>query len=180
VEAGKISAEKGETFMRDAKRKVPDFGKYNAIKEEMDAELIVLAPERMKIMPLYARAMTPFDFRNPDHVDQVVSYIERNFEYYRKPSERVKQEARERGFPTEYPDDWLKGLRGLLVQGYEKTIEQPPVQNALRRLSFDGYVTRKNRTAPLNYAIYKPQQVKSITGNDGQFALETKDTRYSL
>ena len=180
VEAGKISAEKGETFMRDAKRKVPDFGKYNAIKEEMDAELIALAPERMKIMPLYARAMTPFDFRNPDHVDQVVSYIERNFEYYRSPSEQVKQEARERGFPTAYPDDWLKGLRGLLVQGYEKTIEQPPVQNALRRLSFDGYVTRKNRTAPLNYAIYKPQQAKSITGNDGDFSLETKDMRYSL
>jgi len=180
VEAGKISAEKGETFMRDAKRKIPDFGKYAAIKEEMDAELIALAPERMKIMPLYARAMTPFDFRNPDHVDQVVSYIERNFEYYRKPSEQVKQEARERGFPTEYPDDWLKGLRGLLVQGYEKTIEQPPVQNALRRLGFDGYVTRKNRTAPLNYAIYKPQQAKSITGNDGDFSLETKDMRYSL
>lgn len=180
VEAGKISAERGETFMRDAKRKIPDFGKYTAIKEEMDAELIALAPERMKIMPLYARAMTPFDFRNPDHVDQVVSYIEQNFEYYRNPSERVKQEARERGFPTAYPDDWLKGLRGLLVQGYETTIEQPPVQNALRRLGFDGYVMRKNRTAPLNYAIYKPQQVKSITGNDGQFSVETKDMRYSL
>ena len=180
VEAGKISAEKGETFMRDAKRKVPDFGKYNAIKEEMDAELIALAPERMKIMPLYARAMTPFDFRNPDHVDQVLRHIEQNFEYYRNPSERVKQEARERGFPTAYPDDWLKGLRGLLVQGYETTIEQPPVQNALRRLGFDGYVMRKNRTAPLNYAIYKPQQAKSITGNDGDFSLETKDIRYSL
>jgi hypothetical protein len=180
VEAGKISAEKGETFMRDAKRKVPDFGKYNAIKEEMDAELIALAPERMKIMPLYARAMTPFDFRNREHVDQVVRYIEQNFEYYRNPSERVKQEARERGFPTAYPDDWLKGLRGLLVQGYETTIEQPPVQNALRRLGFDGYVMRKNRTAPLNYAIYKPQQAKSITGNDGDFSLETKDIRYSL
>lgn len=180
VEEGKISAEKGVAFMRDAKRSIPDFDKYSVIKDEMDAELIDLAPKRMQIMPLYARAMTPFDFRNPDHVSQVMRYIESNFEYIRNPSERVKQEALERGFPTEYPDNWLKGLRGLLVQGYEKTIEQPPVQNAFRRLGFDGYITRKNRTSPLNYAVYQPQQVKSVTGNDGQFSLETKDIRYSL
>lgn len=180
VEEGKISAEKGVAFMRDAKRSIPDFDKYSVIKDEMDAELIDLAPKRMQIMPLYARAMTPFDFRNPDHVSQVMRYIESNFEYIRNPSERVKQEALERGFPTEYPDNWLKGLRGLLVQGYEKTIEQPPVQNAFRRLGFDGYITRKNRTSPLNYAVYQPQQVKSVTGNDGQFSLETKDVRYSL
>lgn len=180
VEEGKISAEKGVAFMRDAKRSIPDFDKYSVIKDEMDAELIALAPKRMQIMPLYARAMTPFDFRNPDHVSQVMRYIESNFEYIRNPSERVKQEALERGFPTEYPDNWLKGLRGLLVQGYEKTIEQPPVQNAFRRLGFDGYITRKNRTSPLNYVVYQPQQIKSVTGNDGQFSLETKDIRYSL
>jgi hypothetical protein len=181
VEAGKITEAEGVEFMRDVKRSVPDFGKYDAIKSEMDDALLALSPSRMKIMPLYARAMNPFDFRNKEHVEQVVDYITRRQEFDRSVGE-VAKEINEKigGAPTTNTENILKGLKGLLVQGYEKTIVDPMVQHAIRRLNFDGYLVRRNRQSPISYAIYQPKQLKSITGNDGQFSLETNDIRYSL
>lgn len=181
VEAGKITEAEGVEFMRDAKRSVPEFGKYDSIKSEMDEALLALSPNRMKIMPLYARAMTPFDFRNKEHVEKVVDYITRRQEFDRSVGE-VAKEINEKigGAPTTNTENILRGLKGLLVQGYEKSIADPMVQHAIRRLGFDGYTVRRNRQAPISYAVYQPQQVKSITGNDGQFSLETKDMRYSL
>lgn len=181
VEAGKITEAEGVEFMRDVKRSVPDFGKYDAIKSEMDDALLALSPNRMKIMPLYARAMTPFDFRNKEHVERVVDYITRRQEFDRSVGE-VAKEINEKigGAPTTNTENILRGLKGLLVQGYEKTITDPMVQHAIRRLGFDGYAVRRNRQSPISYAVYQPKQLKSITGNDGQFSLETKDVRYSL
>lgn len=177
VKEGKITAEDGNEFMRQVKRKIPDFGKYNAIKEEVDAELIALSPERMKIMPLYARSETPFDFRNSEHVYQVSSIVDRGDV---RLSEEAIQEARRLGVPSEYPDQWYRGLPGLIKQGYPKTIESPQVQKAIRKLGFDGYIVRHNRNAPLTYVVYDNNQVKSVTGNLGDYSLETKDIRYSL
>ena len=180
VEAGKITAEKGEAFMRDAKRAIPEFDRYKSIKDEVDAEMMELAYQRMKIMPLYARSMTPFDFRNPDHREQVVSYIERRTDLSRKVSEAAREEARRLGVPSEFTEEDLKGLRGHLKNGFTTTIEKARVQQAIRALGFDGFISRKAINSPLTYGVYKPQNVKSITGNLGDFSLESKDVRYSL
>jgi hypothetical protein len=180
VEAGKMTEAKGIEFMRDVKRSIPDFGKYKAIKSEMDELLLSLSPNRMKIMPLYARAMNPFDFSNPDHIKQVMDYA-RIEGLDRKVGEVAKEVTREiGGAPTTNVENIIDGLKGILVQGYPKVVERPDIMQAIRRLNFDGYVVRHNRQSPLSYAVFQPQQVKSITGNDGQFSLETKDMRYSL
>lgn len=180
VSKGKMTEEEGKEFMRDVKRRVPDFGDYKAIKKEMDDVLLSLSPNRMKIMPVYARAVNPFDFRNKEHVEQVVNYITSHVEIDRKVSDQVKEINKLiGGAPTTNTENILNGLSGNLSQGYASFIEKPEVQRAIRRL-FDGYNVRRNRTAPISYAVFKPNHLKSITGNDGQFNLETKDIRYSL
>jgi hypothetical protein len=177
VDGGSMTEKEGADFMRQVKRKAPEFGSFGDLERETRAALIDLSPTRSAIMPLYARADTPFDFRNPDHVAQIAQAVRRPDA---KLSEEFKQEAREMGAPTEYPDQWYRGLPGLLKQGYLTTIEQEPVQTAIRRLGFDGYVARRNRNSPVVYAVYKPEQVKSATGNLGEFSREAKDIRYSL
>lgn len=177
VENGSMTEKEGADFMRQVKRKAPDFGNFGDLERETRAALIDLSPTRSAIMPLYARAETPFDFRNPEHVAQVVKAVKRPDA---KLSEAAKQEAKEMGVPTEYPDHWYRGLPGRLKQGFTTSMEDEPVQTAIRRLGFDGYVSRRNRTSPLVYAVYKPEQVKSVTGNIGEFDRESKDVRYSL
>ena len=181
VSNDKITEAQGERFMRDAGRKIPEFGSYDLIKKEMDEALLSLAPDRMKIMPLYARAVTPFDFRNKEHVQQVMAAYNYTQEMDRKIGEVAKQVNKEiGGAPTVNVENILDGLKGILAQGYPKVVERPDIIRTIRKLGFDGYITRRNRNAPMSYAVFKPEQVKSVTGNDGKFSPETKDVRYSL
>jgi hypothetical protein len=177
VEKGSMAENEGANFIRQAKRKIPDFGKFGDLEKEVRAGLIDLSPTRMSIMPLYARAETPFDFRNPEHIAQVASVVRRPDP---KLSEKAIKEARELRMPSEYPDNWYRGLPGLLKQGFLTSIEQEPVQTAIRKLGFDGYVGRQNRNSPVVYAVYKPEQVKSVTGNIDGYGREIKDIRFSL
>jgi hypothetical protein len=180
VANGSITEAEGRDFMRDAKRAIPEFGKYDKIKKEVDEVLLSLSPSTRKIMPLYARAMNPFDFRNKEHVQRVMDYYDIG-NVDRKVSDTAKDVIKQTGGgPTVYVDEILKGLKGILAQGYPKVVENPAVMKAIRDLDFDGYIVRRNRTAPMSYAVFQPKQLKSITGNDGQFSLETKDVRYSL
>jgi hypothetical protein len=163
VEKGTITKKYGDDFMKQAKRSAPKYGDFGDIEQEVYDALLDLSPSRMTIMPLYARAMAPFDFESKEHVDQVMNWVANNTQY-----------------PQDFPEKWLAGLRGRISQGLWQAIEDKRVQQAIRALSFDGFTVRENRASAKNYAVYQPQQVKSVTGNDGQFSLEAKDMRYSL
>ena len=163
VKNGSMSEKQGSDFMRQAKRKVPEYGDFGDIEQETYDALLDLSPTRMSIMPLYARAETPFEFENPDHVEQVMQWVANNTEY-----------------PQDFPDKWLAGMKGRIKQGLWQAIEDKRVQQAIRALGHDSFTVRENRNSPKNYAVYKPEQVKSVTGNEGQFSLETKDMRFSL
>lgn len=163
IQKGTITEKEGAEFIRQAKRKVPDYGNFGDIEAQVYDALLDLSPTRMSIMPLYARAETPFDFENPQHVEQVMRYV-----------------ATETQYPQDFPEKWLAGMKGRISQGLWQAIEDKRVQQAIRALGFDAFAVRENRNSPKNYAVYQPQQVKSITGNDGQFSLENKDMRFSL
>ena len=60
-------------------------------------------------------------------------------------------------------------MKGNLARGSRSTIESEEVQQALRALSFDGFTSRVGNTDQKNYAVFKPTQVKSVTGNLGEF-----------
>jgi hypothetical protein len=163
VKNGSMSEKQGSDFMRQAKRKVPEYGDFGDIEQETYDALLDLSPTRMSIMPLYARAETPFEFENPDHVEQVMQWVANNTEY-----------------PQDFPDKWLAGMKGRIKQGLWQAIEDKRVQQAIRALGHDSFTVRENRNSPKNYAVYKPEQVKSVTGNIGDFSGESKDIRYSL
>lgn len=163
VKKGTITAKQGDEFIRKAKRKAPEYGDFGDIEQETYDALMDLSPTKMSIMPLYARAETPFEFENPDHVERVMQWVANNTEY-----------------PQDFPDKWLSGLKGRIKQGLWQAIEDKRVQLALRTLGFDSFTVRENRNSPKNYAVYQPEQVKSVTGNLGEYDRKAKDTRYSL
>ena len=160
---GFMSEKQGSDFMRQAKRKVPEYGDFGDIEQETYDALLDLSPTRMSIMPLYARAETPFEFENPDHVEQVMQWVANNTEY-----------------PQDFPDKWLAGMKGRIKQGLWQAIEDKRVQQAIRALGHDSFTVRENRNSPKNYAVYTPEQVKSATGNLGEFSRESKNIKYSL
>ena len=163
VKKGSMTAKQAEQYMRQIDRKAPKYGDFGDVEQEVYDALLDLSPTRMSIMPLYARAETPFEFENADHVEQVMQWVANNTEY-----------------PQDFPDKWLAGMKGRISQGLWQAIEDKRVQQALRALGFDGFTVRENRNSPKNYAVYQPEQVKSITGNVGEFSRETKDMRFSL
>jgi hypothetical protein len=163
VDKGSMTAKQGEQFMRQVNRKAPKYGDFGDIEQEVYDALLDLSPTRMSIMPLFARAETPFDFENQDHVEQVMQWVANNTE-----------------FPQDFPDKWLAGMKGRISQGLWQAIEDKRVQQALRALGFDAFTVREGRNSPKNYAVYKPEQVKSITGNLGDFSRESKNIKYSL
>jgi Large polyvalent protein associated domain 38/ADP-Ribosyltransferase in polyvalent proteins len=171
VESGRITEERGAQIIKEVNKSIPAFGmyQYKSVKPEMDEILMDLSPSKKKVMPLYARSEMPFDFRNPDHVDQVLGAVA-----------YLKSDTYKNAESSKYQEQWERNLKGQLQKGLTSAIEDKLVQKAIRKIGFDGFVSRKSQTSPLTYAVYQPNQVKSITGNLGEYGMETKNIRYSL
>jgi len=163
TEKGAITEDESANFMRQAKRKIPVYGKFGEIEDQVYAALLDLSPSKMSIMPLYARAETPFDFENKEHVAQVMEWVTHNTDY-----------------PQENAELWLRSLKGRIAFGVRQAIEDPRVQRGLRRFGFDSFTLKDDRTPVKTYAVYQPTQLKSVTGNLGEFGRETKNIRFSL
>ena len=71
-----------------------------------------------------------------------------------------------------------KTFRKEISKGLWSTIEDPTVQDALKFLGFDSFYVQEQGNK--NLAVFKAEQVKSITGNIGDFSRESKDMRFSL
>lgn len=109
----------------------------------------------VKVYPLWVRAETPFDYENSDHVARVMESLggSMGVNEYIQTEKEVKQ------------GNWAK-------------IEDPRFVATLKKLGFDSLYVMENKTK--NLAVFTASQVKSITGNIGEFSLETKDMRFSL
>lgn len=164
VKGGEMTAEEGEAFLSKRKN-VPDYGRFGsgAVEKNILEELLALSPTKASVIPLWVSAKNVFDFENPEHVKRVLRYVENEVELH-----------------MENPDKWLTGKKGQMVQGTFQAVTDPRIQKAIRALGFDGFTVREKRNGPKNYAVYGSQQVKSATGNVGDYSLEKKDIRYSL
>jgi hypothetical protein len=138
----------------------PIFVSEDAKSAEFFASLKRLGKKsgRNYIYPLWVRAETPWDFENKEHVQQVVDYLNNEFDSYG----RVKG----------------KYLTGDLSLGRWNAIESQDVQQALKALGFDSFYVKEGELK--NLAVFGANQVKSITGNEGDFSLELKNIRYSM
>ena len=109
--------------------------------------------EDVNVYPLWVRAETPFDYANPEHVQQVMDKMAQN--------------------------NTLKGKQPAFFNlGHWESIEDKDVQDAIKALGFDSFYVKES--GERNLAVYGANQVKSITGNIGDFSRESKDIRYSL
>ena len=117
-----------------------------------------MMPSGPNIMPVYVRAETPFDYENPSHVQQVVDELNNN------------------------SDSWGRKIgekeRGDIARGNWERIETQAVQQAMRGLGFDSFYVREGGRK--NLAVYSPTQIKSATGNSGDYSTTNPDIRYSL
>ena len=109
----------------------------------------------VSIYPLWVRAENSFDYENPAHVDEVhnalVKMLGEDF---------ISSESKRR-----------------LASGDWSYIEDPALQQIIKDAGFDSFYVKEGDTK--NLAVFGANQVKSVTGNTGEFG-ETKDMRFSL
>ena len=110
------------------------------------------------IMPVYVHAKNPFDYENPNHV------------------EKLKKIVRFKGGMTQ---DLLDEFHDSLPEGQWDWVEHPDVQDAIKKLGHDGYYINETEDGEpyKNLAVYNPNQIKSATGNNGQFDPSNPDIR---
>jgi hypothetical protein len=124
--------------------------------------------DEMRIYPLWVRAETPFDYENKDHAEMVAQKIITD-QKLSGPDSAVRLKK-----STPKANAFKKEIAG----GLWSTIEDPVVQDALKSLGFDSFYVQEQGNK--NLAVFKAEQVKSITGNIGDFSRESKDMRFSL
>jgi hypothetical protein len=124
--------------------------------------------DEMRIYPLWVRAETPFDYENNDHAEMVAQKIITD-QKLSGPDSAVRLKK-----STPKANAFKKEVAG----GLWSTIEDPVVQDALKSLGFDSFYVQEQGNK--NLAVFKAEQVKSITGNIGDFSRESKDMRFSL
>jgi hypothetical protein len=144
-----------ENFMnRDLRSAIDTVG----IGDELFQELRKQLPSNENIMPLFVKAENPFDYLNASHVNKLVKEMNENFDDYgRKIGTKAKP---------------------YIERGSWESIENGDVQEALKSLGFDGFYVVEGGVR--NLAVYSPNQVKSATGNTGEYNPENPDIRYSI
>jgi hypothetical protein len=121
----------------------------------------------LKVYPLWVRAETPFDYENADHVAQVADKIIADQKLKTNDSVvRLKQSSPK-----------VSTFRKEIADGLWSVIEDPVFQDALKTLGFDSFNVQEGGNK--NLAVFTANQVKSVTGNIGDFG-DNKNIKYSL
>jgi len=120
------------------------------------------------IYPLWVRAEKPFDFENPKHVQQIMDYMVNK---YTSPENANRIQVIGHGHKT------ANELESRLQRGDWTYIESANIQQALQASGFDSFQVLEG--GKKNLAVFSANQVKSATGNLGDYS-ESKDIRYSL
>jgi hypothetical protein len=113
-------------------------------------------PTGPNVMPLFVRAEKPFDYENSEHIEQLNKYEQDN----------------------RYTERTISNFVGSVKIGSWEAIESRKIQDAIKSLGFDGFYVKEGGIK--NLAVYKPEQLKSATGNIGTFDPTNPDIRYSL
>jgi len=174
---GEITQALAKGIVSRVKKKTPEYGDFfGDIEQRMYDELISLAPTKARVMPLWVSGVNIFDYENPYHVEGVMERLKDNVKF----EQRAKESEFTEDSPRAYPDHWLAGTKGRIVRGLWQAIEDKRVQQAIRDSGFDGFSVKEINGGRKNYAVYKPSQIKSVTGNEGGYSREEKNIRYSI
>lgn len=97
------------------------------------------------ILPVYVNVKNPFDYENPAHMQALREYEKAN----------------------RYTDRSISGALGSIGVGSWEEIERKVVQDALKKLGFDAFYVKEGIAK--NLGVYDPANLKSATGNNGNF-----------
>lgn len=115
-----------------------------------------MMPSGENILPVFVRAMAPFDFREKSHVNDVVGLLfDKNMA---GEGDKITIHMAEKG--GDRASMTAKVMRELMTSGAWDVIESPEVQEAIRELGHDGFFVKEN--GQVNLAVYEPTQVKSV------------------
>ena len=119
------------------------------------------APEG-NVMPLYANAQNPFVLNISSDAVKTLSETRR---------------AYGTGIGKQ-----MEAAVTLLTQGKKrlKDLTGQQIQNLFKRNGYDGILARDDEGNIIEAIVFKPEQVKSATGNVGTYSKKSKDIRYSL
>ena len=120
----------------------PGFAEIFATPEDKTLE----ENEGGNILPVYVRAVKPFDYENPSHVAELHKELQKN------------------------PN--TKGItQDGIALGRWEILEDRDVVNTIKRLGFDGMYVYELELK--NLAVFSPNQIKSAVGNIGTFDTST-------
>ena len=133
-------------------------GTYGLIPSQIETQVLDVLndqlPSKGNIIPVYVKAENPFDYENPTHVEQVLAKVYPNLDMKNSSAEE-----------------------SLQLGSWER-IESKEYQDAIKSLGFDSFYVKEGDVK--NLAVYSPTQVKSATGNIGEYNPENPDIRYSI
>jgi len=89
-----------------------------------------------RVIPVFLSVQKPFDYNNPDHVEQVVQKM---FDL----GERDRTQSRK-----------------MVSSGFWKFLERPAIQRAIRLSEYDGFYVEEEGIK--NLAVYNPKQIKGV------------------
>jgi hypothetical protein len=110
-------------------------------------------PIGANVLPLYVKADNPFDYQNIEHVDKLFEKIKSMF----------AKESR-------------ADAKNLMLEGNFKLTEDSRVIDAIKSLGHDGLYVQE--FGAKNLAVFNPNQIKSATGNTGEFNPEDARIQY--
>ena len=101
-------------------------------------------PTGQNIMPVHVNATNPFDYENPEHIENLRQYL--------KSKNSTQQDS--------IPDS-------IKTFGDWKVTEMPITQQAIKNMGHDSFWVKEG--GQKNLGIYDPNQIKSATGNVGTY-----------
>lgn len=107
------------------------------------------------VMPVYVKAENPFDFESAEHIAALQEYEKAN----------------------RYTERSISNYVGDVKRGWWEAMESRKVQAAIKAMGHDGFYLIENGVK--NLGVYQPTQIKSATGNNGQYDPANADIRHN-
>jgi len=140
----------GIIFLTRNPKFADDYNFKGGIGQDFDEKNKVWLPRegsdiQPNTMPVHVRAEKPFDYENPRHLNKLVQELG----------------------PDLIMDPYLHTFVDEVRQGHWGAIESPPIQSAIKAMGHDSFFVKEN--GEKNLGVYDPSQIKSATGNNGNF-----------
>lgn len=134
--------------------------------------------ERTRIIPAYIKSDKPFDYRNESDRNEILAEIKKELvEERTRRSKTIGKEQAQKIYEQKLKSEKesLENISRGKVNWAE--IEQPRFQRLLKQAGFDGFYVSEDGVA--NLAVYDPNQIKSATGNTGEFSKQESNVLFS-